>query len=208
MPEEILKWANDEAHVQSSENMDYNDIFAFIEEHVKEGIFVRLHTGDPSIYSTIARQIDFLKSKAIDYEVIPGVTAAFAGAASQGIEYTIPGISQTLILSRIAGKTPNPESLINLLNCKNSSLVFYLSVTLLKKLKELAINEAGYSKNTPCWVIEKASWPEEQVVKGTLETIAKKVQRVNIRGNALILLGDFLYQKETESSHLYRIKQK
>ncbi|GMT48669.1 MAG: cobalt-precorrin-4 C(11)-methyltransferase [bacterium] len=207
MPKKVLKWANDEAHVQSSENMDYNDIFTFIEEHVKEGIFVRLHTGDPSIYSTIARQIDFLKSKAIEYEVIPGVTAAFAAASSLGIEYTIPGLSQTLIISRIPGNTPNPEPLINLLNCKNSSLVFYLSVRLMKKLKETAINEVGYAEETPCWVIEKASWPEERVIKGTLKDITIKVDDAGIKGNALVFLGDFLHQKETVSSHLYSKKR-
>ncbi len=187
--------------------MDYNDIYAFIEQHVKQGIFVRLHTGDPSIYSTIARQIDFLKSKAIEYEVIPGVTAAFAAASSLGIEYTIPGVSQTLILSRIPGNAPNPEPLINLLNCKNSSLVFYLSVRLMKKLKETAINEAGYAEETPCWVIEKASWPEERVIKGTLRDIAIKVDDAGIKGNALVFLGHFLQQKETLSSHLYSKKR-
>ncbi|SFV70697.1 Cobalt-precorrin-4 C11-methyltransferase [hydrothermal vent metagenome] len=117
-----------------------------------------------------------------------------------GIEYTIPGVSQTLIITRVEGKTPNPESLDNILACKNSSLVFYLSILLLKKLKKRAL-EMGYSPNTPCWVVEKATWEDEAIYKGTISNIEEQVS--HIRGVALILLGDFLHQKETQESHLY-----
>ena len=160
----------------------------------------RVHTGDPSLYSTIAKQISFLKEKGIAYEVIPGITACFGASASLGIEYTIPGVSQTLIISRVEGRTPNPESLENILACKNSSLVFYLSITLLKKLKSKAL-EMGYSSDTPCWVVEKATWEDEAIYRGTLGDIEEKV--THIKGVALILLGDFLYQEETIASHLY-----
>lgn len=204
IPKEVLSWCKDGAIVENSADMDYEDIFAFIKKHHNKK-FVRLHTGDPSIYSTIARQIEFLKEEGIDYEVIAGVTAAFGAAASLGIEYTIPGVSQTLILSRIEGRTPNPESIRQLLSNKNSSFAFYLSITLIKKLKEVAL-ELDYKKSTPCWVIEKATWEQERIYKGTIEDIQEKVG--HIKGVALILFGDYLNQEAKEQSHLYAKKYK
>jgi len=199
VPREVLSWCREDAIVVDSQGMKYPEIFAFLKEHSDRAV-VRLHTGDPSLYSTIAKQIDFLNQEGIEYEVIPGITAAFGAAASLGVEYTIPGVSQTIILTRVEGRTPNPESLENILACKNSSLVFYLSIQLLKKLKKQAL-EMGYSSDTPCWVVEKATWEAEAVYKGTLADIEEQVS--HIRGVALIMLGDFLYQEETEESHLY-----
>ncbi|MDC0932492.1 cobalt-precorrin-4/precorrin-4 C(11)-methyltransferase [Arcobacteraceae bacterium] len=199
VPREVLSWCKEDALIVDSQGMKYPEIFEFLETH-KDTIVARVHTGDPSIYSTIAKQIEYLKEQDIEYAVIPGITAAFGAAASLGIEYTIPGVSQTVILSRVEGKTPNPEKLENILACKNSSLAFYLSILLLKKLKEKAL-EMDYSADTPCWVIEKATWAEEKIYKGTISNIHEQVS--HIRGVALILFGDYLYQKETEESHLY-----
>jgi len=199
VPKEVLTWCKEDALIVDSQGMKYPEIFAFLEEH-RDKVVARVHTGDPSIYSTIAKQISFLKEKGIEYQVIPGITASFGASASLGIEYTIPGVSQTLIMTRVEGKTPNPESLENILACKNSSLVFYLSILLLKKLKKKAL-AMGYSPDTPCWVVEKATWEDEAIYKGTLSNIEEQVS--HIRGIALILLGDFLYQEESEESHLY-----
>jgi len=199
VPKEVLGWCKDDALIVDSQGMKYPEIFSFLEEH-KDKVVARVHTGDPSIYSTIAKQIDFLKRKSIAYQVIAGVTACFGASSSLGIEYTIPGVSQTLIITRVEGRTPNPEKLENILACKHSSLVFYLSIGLLKKLKSKAL-EIGYSPNTPCWVVEKATWEDEAIYRGTLENIAPQV--AHIKGIALILLGDFLYQEETVESHLY-----
>jgi len=199
VPREVLSWCKEDALIVDSQGMKYPEIFEFLTTH-KDKIVARVHTGDPSIYSTTAKQIEFLKEQNIEYSVIPGITAAFGAAASLGIEYTIPGVSQTVILSRVEGKTPNPEKLENILACKNSSLAFYLSILLLKKLKETAL-EMGYSPDTPCWVIEKATWAEEKIYKGTISDIENQVS--HIRGVALILFGDYLHQKETEESHLY-----
>ncbi len=200
VPREVLKWCRDNAIIEDSQGMKYPQIFDFLERY-RDKIVARVHTGDPSLYSTIARQIAFLKSKNIEYRVIPGVTASFGASATLGIEYTIPGVSQTLIISRVEGRTPNPESIENILSCKNSSLVFYLSIRLIKKLKEEAFR-VGYPLNTPCWVVEKATWRDERVYRGTLEDIEEKVS--HIKGVAVILLGDFLYQQESVESHLYR----
>ena len=202
VPKEVLGWCKEGALIVSSEDMDYEEIFAFLSKYSSTNL-VRLHTGDPSIYSTIAKQIEYLKKEGIEYSVVPGVTAAFGAAASMGIEYTIPGVSQTLILTRVEGATPNPEKLENILSCKNSSLVFYLSIRLLKKLKETAIR-IGYSPDTPCYVIEKATWPDDAIYKGTIDDIGEKVS--HIKGVALIMLGEFLNQKETVESGLYSKK--
>ena len=199
VPKEVLSWCKENALIVDSQGMKYPEIFEFLETH-KDKIVARVHTGDPSIYSTIAKQIEYLKEQDIEYSVIPGITAAFGAAASLGIEYTIPGVSQTVILSRVEGKTPNPEKLENILACKNSSLAFYLSILLLEKLKKTAL-EMDYSPDTPCWVIEKATWAEEKIYKGTISDIQSQVS--HIRGVALILFGDYLDQKETEQSHLY-----
>jgi len=199
VPKEVLSWCKNDALIVDSQGMKYPEIFEFLTTH-KDKIVARVHTGDPSIYSTIAKQIEYLKTQNIEYSVIPGITAAFGAAASLGIEYTIPGVSQTIILTRVEGKTPNPEKLENILACKNSSLAFYLSILLLKKLKNKAL-EMGYSSNTPCWVIEKATWEDEKIYKGTISDIETQVS--HIKGVALILFGEFLNQKETEESHLY-----
>lgn len=199
VPREVLSWCKEDALIVDSQGMKYPEIFEFLETH-KDKIVARVHTGDPSIYSTIAKQIEYLKEQDIEYSVIPGITAAFGAAASLGIEYTIPGVSQTIILTRIEGKTPNPEKLENILACKNSSLAFYLSILLVKKLKKTAL-EMGYDADTPCWVVEKATWEEEKIYKGTISDIQNKVS--HIKGVALILFGEYLNQKETQKSHLY-----
>jgi len=199
VPREVLSWCKEDALIVDSQGMKYPEIFEFLETH-KDKVLARVHTGDPSIYSTTAKQIEFLNEKGIEYNVIPGITAAFGAAASLGIEYTIPGVSQTIILTRVEGKTPNPEKLENILACKNSSLAFYLSILLIKKLKKKAL-EMGYSPDTPCWVVEKATWTEEKIYKGTISDIQDQVS--HIKGVALILFGEFLNQKETQESHLY-----
>lgn len=202
VPKEVLSWAPKNCIIESSEKMSYQEIFDFLDKYVQSADIVRVHTGDPSLFSTIAKQIEFLKSKNIPYEVIPGVTASFGAAAQLGVEYTIPGVSQTLIISRVEGKTPNPESIENILSCKNSSHVFYLSVSLIDELYNKAL-KLGYATNTPVWIVEKATWPEQRVIKGTLENIKQKVEEAGIKRTALILFGEYLNQREKEESHLY-----
>jgi len=204
VPRELLDWCQEGTIIENSADMSYEDIFAFIKKYAQKK-FVRLHTGDSSIYSTTAKQIEFLRSENIDFEIIPGVTAAFGAAASAAIEYTIPGVSQTLIISRVEGKTPNPESLEQLLSNKHSSFAFYLSIRLIKKLRETAYR-LGYSEDTPCWVVEKATWPDESIYKATISTVEEKV--AHIKGVALIMFGEFLHQSPSVESHLYANKYK
>ncbi len=204
VPKELLTWCSDKCIIDNSADMSYDDIFSFIKKY-SDKKFVRLHTGDSSLYSTTAKQVEFLRSEGIEYEVIPGVTAAFGAAAAVGIEYTIPGVSQTLIISRVEGRTPNPESLEQLLSNKNSSFAFYLSISLIEKLKNTAY-ELGYLKDTPCWVVERATWAEEKIYKGTISDIQKQVS--HIKGVALIMFGEYLNQQATVESHLYANKYK
>jgi precorrin-4/cobalt-precorrin-4 C11-methyltransferase len=199
VPKELLSWCRENTLIENSADMSYEDIFSFMEQHHHKK-FVRLHTGDCSLFSTTAKQIAFLEEKEIEYEIIAGVTAAFGAAAAVGIEYTIPGVSQTLIISRIEGRTPNPESLQQLLSNKNSSFAFYLSIRLIQKLKETAY-ELGYSPATPCWVVERATWKDERVYKGSLESIEEEV--AHIKGVALIMFGEYLKQDPKVESHLY-----
>jgi precorrin-4/cobalt-precorrin-4 C11-methyltransferase len=204
VPKELLTWCNTQCLVENSADMSYGDIFSFIRKYANKK-FVRLHTGDSSLFSTIAKQIDFLKKNNIDFEVIPGVTAAFGAAASVGVEYTIPGVSQTLIISRIEGFTSNPEKLEQLLSNKNSSFAFYLSIKLIAKLKQSAY-KLGYKENTPCWVIERATWSDEKIYKGSISDIQDKVSHIN--GVSLIMFGEFLNQEAKIESHLYADKYK
>ena len=204
VPKELLTWCSDDCIVENSADMSYEDIFSFIKKY-SDKKFVRLHTGDSSLFSTTAKQVAFLRENEIEFEVIPGVTAAFGAAASVGVEYTIPGVSQTLIISRVEGRTPNPESLEQLLSNKNSSFAFYLSITLIEKLKTTAYS-LGYLKDTPCWVVERATWADEKVYKGTIANIQEQV--VHIKGVALIMFGEYLNQQATLESHLYAKKYK
>jgi len=199
VPREVLGWCREDALIVDSQGMKYPEIFAFLDAH-RDEVTVRLHTGDPSLYSTLARQVAFLEEAGIAYTVVPGITAAFGAAASLGIEYTLPGVSQTMVLTRIEGHTPNPEPLRRILALRHSSLVFYLSIRLIDTLRATAL-EMGYAPDTPCWVVEKATWEAETIHRATLTTIGEQVG--HIRGVALILLGDFLHQQERESSHLY-----
>ena len=204
VPKELLSWCKSETLIENSADMSYEDIFSFIKEHHRKK-FVRLHTGDSSLFSTTAKQVEFLREEGIAFEVIPGVTAAFGAAASVGVEYTIPGVSQTLIISRVEGRTPNPESLEQLLSNKNSSFAFYLSIRLIEKLKTTAYT-LGYLKSTPCWVVERATWADEKVYKGTIADIQEQVS--HIKGVALIMFGEYLSQQATIESHLYADKYK
>ncbi len=152
---------------------------------------VRLHTGDTSFYSAISEQIEVLRKEGLDYEVVPGVSSAMAAAAAIGQELTIPEISQTVIFTRIAGRTgvPERESLKYLAQHK-TTIVIFLSISLIEKVvKELL---TSYPSDTPVVVVEKASWPEQQVIGGVLDNITTLVREAGIKKTALIFAGDAL----------------
>jgi len=184
------------AKIYDSASMDLDKIVGIMRKAAKRHeLVVRLHTGDTAFYSAITEQAERLNELGISYEVVPGVSSALAGAAALGQELTIPEISQTVIFTRLEGRTPVPkrEKLSGLAKHR-ASLVIFLSVGMIKKVVgELS---EGYPKNTPVVVIEKASWPEQKIVRGTLRSIAGLVEKAGIRKTALIYVGKSLIASE------------
>lgn len=166
--------------------------------HNENKSIVRLHTGDPSIYGAIKEQMDELDKLNICYEVVPGVSSFSAAAASIKKEFTLPGVSQTLILTRVEGRTPVPEKEdLEVLASRGASMALFLSVGMIDKVA-LKLRK-GYGRNVPIAVIQRATWQDEKVVIGTLDDIAKKVKDANITKTAQILVGDFIDCKYDKS---------
>ncbi len=176
-----------------SAHLTLEEVVALISEGTKRGeVIVRLHTGDPSMYGAIKEQFEHLDQQKIPYSVIPGVSSVFAAAATVKREFTLPDISQTLILTRLAGRTPVPErEALAKLAQHQASMAIFLSVQDMGSVVA-ALLEGGYPASTPIAVIAKASWPDEDVLIGTLETIVARVKEAGIRKQAQILVGDFL----------------
>lgn len=200
---DILKFAKkDRAKIYDSSEMELEEVFRIVEQARSNcKIVARIHSGDPSIYGAIQEQMDWCQSQKIKYEVIPGVSSFSAAAASLKQELTLPEISQTVILTRITGRTsvPQNESLKNLSKI-GATLIIFLSI---HKIEEVVDElKKGCSLDTPIVVVEKASLKEEQKIVGTLEDIAEKVSRAGIKRFALIIVGNVL-RKNYEKSKLY-----
>jgi precorrin-4/cobalt-precorrin-4 C11-methyltransferase len=152
---------------------------------------VRLHTGDPSLYGAIFEQMAELNRQDIPCRVIPGVTAAFAAAAALGIEYTLPEVTQTLILTRMAGRTPVPETeSLERLAAHGATMAIYLSVGMIDRVEEVL--SATYGPDAPCAVVYRASQPEEKIVATRVEHLARDVQEAGITRQAVIIVGPVL----------------
>jgi precorrin-4/cobalt-precorrin-4 C11-methyltransferase len=191
---ELLKGIRAVIHDSSKMNLD--EVIEVVAAAIKKGeMVVRLHTGDTSFYSAISEQIERLRELAIDYEVVPGVSSAAAGAAVLGQELTIPEISQTVIITRMEGRTPVPESeRLGSLASHRSTMVIFLSVGMIEKVRDELLR--AYDEETPFAVIERASWPEQKIVRGRLRDIVEVVQKAGIRKTALIYVGDSLRASE------------
>lgn len=173
-----------------------------IEAEERNLLSVRVHTGDPAVYGAIREQIDQLEKRKIAYEVVPGVSSIFAASATLGRELTLPGVSQTVILTRQAGRTPVPEGeTISSLAAHRATMVIFLSVGQIDSLSEDLI-AGGYAPSTPVAVVYRASWPDEKIVYGTLRTIAELTKEQGIVRQALVMVGEFLGE-EYELSKLY-----
>lgn len=193
---ELLSYAPKGCEIYDSASMTLEEVLEKLESGHKRGcVTARLHTGDPSLYGAAREQIDRLKEKKIDYEVIPGVSSFSAAAAVLGAEYTLPGVSQSLIISRIEGRTPVPErEKIELLAAHQASMVLFLSAGMLDGLCR-ALIAGGYAADTKSAVVYKASWPEQQIIRGALSEIALLAEARGIKNTALLLVGDFLGDK-------------
>ena len=163
---------------------------------------VRLHTGDPSVYGAVREQMDRLEELKIPYDVTPGVSSFCAAAAALRAEYTLPGISQTLILTRMEGRTPVPErEQLRSLAQHGSSMAVFLSAGMLTEL-QAELMKGAYTAETPAALVYKASWPEEMVVNCTVGTLAESAEKYGIHRTALVLAGEFLAGSR-ERSRLY-----
>ena len=199
----LLGFAKEGAEIHDSASMTLHEVIETIEKAVaKDLMVVRLHTGDPSIYGAIQEQMDALKKKGIDFEVVPGVSSFLATAAALKQEYTLPGISQTVIITRNEGRTPVPErEKLRSLAAHQATMCIFLSITMLADVvKELM--EGGYAPSTPIAIVQRASWPEQKIVRATLETIVAEIADKGIDRTAMIVVSRCL-GADYELSRLY-----
>lgn len=190
---ELLSYAKADCEIYNSAHMTLEDVVSVMREVEAAGKgTVRLHTGDPSVYGAIREQMDLLDEYGIAYDVCPGVSAVFGAAASLACEYTLPDVTQTLILTRAEGKTPVPEKEnLRSLAAHRASLVLYLSSGLARKVRqELLIG--GYAEDTPVAVVYKATWPEEKIIRTTLAKLPEDMEAAGITKTALIIVSPAL----------------
>ncbi len=194
------------AKIFDSAKMNLDEIVEIMKKaHEQDQSLVRLHTGDTSFYSAISEQIERLRSLAIPYEVIPGVSSAMAGAAILGQELTIPEISQTVIFTRMEGRTPVPASeKLSSLAAHRATMAIFLSVGMIEKVRDELLQ--GYPEETPVVIIEKATWPDQKVLRGVLKDLVSLVKEAGIKKTALIYVGESLRASEAslgKESKLY-----
>ena len=199
----LLEVTRENCEIHNSASMTLQEVIAVMQKAVaEEKMVVRLHTGDPSIYGAIQEQIDCLNPLGIRWEVIPGVSSFLASAAALGQEYTLPGISQTVIITRMEGRTPVPDrEKIRALAEHQATMCIFLSVHMFADLVR-DLMEGGYPADTPVAVVEKASWPEQRIFRGTLTTIADQLAAAGVNRTAMVIIGKVL-AGEYERSRLY-----
>lgn len=201
---EFADFMRPDAEVHNSAMMTLEEVIdVMVRAESEEKDTVRLHTGDPSLYGAIAEQIAELKKRDIPYDVTPGVTSAFAAAAEMGMEYTLPGISQTLILTRTKGRTPVPsEESIEALARTHSSMAIYLSVNKSVELRE-ALLKGGYREDTPAAIAYRVSWSDQRIIRTTVGELGRAQRESGIEKTALVIVGDAISQSDFDRSCLY-----
>lgn len=201
---ELLNYAKKECEIYNSAKLTLEEVLEIMEQAEKDGkVTVRLHTGDPSIYGAIREQMDELDRLQIEYESCPGVSACFGAAASLNLEYTLPDISQSLIITRMEGRTAVPEKeSIESFAAHQTSMAIYLSTGILEELSRRLI-AGGYEKDTPAALVYKATWPEEEAYICTIETLAETAKAHGITKTALVLVGKVITHQNYKKSRLY-----
>ena len=199
----ILEACKEGCEIHNSASMSLDDVLAVTKASVAEGkTVVRLHTGDPAIYGAIQEQMDALKEMGITYDVTPGVSSFLATAAALQQEYTPPNVTQTVIITRMEGRTPMPEKeKLSMLASHGATMCIFLSVQMIDKVAAELI-EGGYDKTTPVAIVVKASWPDQRIIRGTLETIADVVAEEGVIRQAMIVVSRVL-DTDYELSKLY-----
>ena len=203
IPPEILKLCK-KGKLYDAAGLVREEIFEILYKNAKKDkLVVRLHDGDPSIYGAIKEQIDNLQDNGIKSKIVPGVTAFLASAAELGTQLTLPGITQTIIVTRAESRTkvPKREKISELAKHK-ATLIFYLSVHLLSDIVKESI-EGGYDKETPVAVVYRASWNDQKIIKGNLANIVKKVRDEKITRTAIVIISNVIDSRSYEYSKLY-----
>lgn len=200
---QLLKDAKEDCSIYNTATMTLEEVLEVMEQSEKDGkMTVRLHTGDPCIYGAIREQMDRLDEKGIEYDVCPGVSSFCGAAASMKKEYTLPGVSQSVIITRMAGRTPvRDEESIRSLAAHQATMVIFLSAGMLRELSEELI-AGGYRENTPAAICYKVTWEDEKIIRCTVGELEEKAKENQITKTALICVGNFL-GKEYELSKLY-----
>lgn len=201
---EILSFAKKECEIHDSSRLTLEEVIEIIKAAEKEGkMTVRLHTGDPSIYGAIREQMDILEKEGIAFDTTPGVSSFCGAAASLNMEYTLPGITQSVIITRIDGRTKVPEKeSVEALSSHGATLVFFLSAGESKRLSDRLIS-SGVPQDTPCAVVYRASWPDEKKFICDLKDLPDKMKSFEIDRQALIIVGKAVAQSGYELSRLY-----
>lgn len=199
----LLAYAREGCEIHNSAFMTLDEVIDVMERAERDGkSTVRLHTGDPCLYGAIREQMNRLDALGIAYEICPGVSSFCGAAAALRAEYTLPDVSQTVILTRMAGRTPVPErESIPLLAAHGATMVIFLSAGRLRELSRQLI-EGGYAPDCPAAIVYKASWQDEIICRCTVETLAETAQQNGIQKTALICVGHFL-SDEYSLSKLY-----
>lgn len=200
---QLLGYAREGCGIYNSAEMTLDEVIAVMAKAESDGrTTVRLHTGDPSIYGAVREQMDRLEQLGIDYDVCPGVSSFCGAAAALRAEYTLPDVSQTVILTRMAGRTPVPDSeQIELLAAHRATMVIFLSAGMLDELSNRLIS-GGYASNTPAAIVYRATWADEKICRCTVANLAETAEKNGISKTALITVGDFL-GSDYELSRLY-----
>ncbi len=212
---EHMNYCKPECEIYNSASMTLEEVIEVMEKAEKENkMVVRLHTGDPAIYGAIKEQMDELDKLSIEYKVIPGVSSFTAAASVIKKEFTLPSVTQTVILTRVEGRTPVPETEdLEKLASIGASMAIFLSISMIDKV--VAKLRKGYGRNVNIAVVERATWEDERAIIGTLDDIAEKVKEAGITKCAQILVGDFIncdYDKsllyDKSFTHMFREGQK
>lgn len=197
---DLLKYAKESCEIYNSASMTLEEVTdTMIQGEKEQKNVVRLHTGDPAIYGAIREQMDILDKHEIEYKVCPGVSSLFGTAAALKAEYTLPDVSQSVIVTRMAGRTPVPErESIESFAAHHATMVVFLSTGMLGELSKRLI-DGGYEPDTPAAIVYKATWQDEKVVRTTVKDLEKSAKENNVTKTALITVGDFLGSKYDRS---------
>ena len=201
---QLLDYVKKDCKVYNSAKMTLEEVLQVMEESEAEGkMTVRLHTGDPCIYGAIREQMDALDEKKISYDYCPGVSAFCGAASALNLEYTLPDISQSVIITRMEGRTPVPsKESIQSFAAHQATMVVFLSTGMLEELSRRLI-EGGYTADTPAAIVYKATWPDQKTFVCTVGTLAKTAADNNITKTALMIIGDSVAAAHYDRSKLY-----